>query len=150
MRESSIEYAFREWAGEQRVLVVEDDAHDQYLVREVIEQKSGYVAEIVDQAEVALVLLESGRHFTLIITDVKLPGMDGISLAKRLNQTHPHVPVIILTGYDAEWTIKQTEQLGFLMPVFKPLDEIKFRQALMKLGKPLFSQHGHTARTPAQ
>ena len=40
-----------------------------------------------------------GVHFDLVITDMKMPEMDGLELLRRIRQQKKHLPVIILTGY---------------------------------------------------
>lgn len=47
----------------------------------------------------ALQLTESGATFDLVFTDVVMPGMSGLELAGKLRQRHPHLPIILTTGY---------------------------------------------------
>jgi CheY-like chemotaxis protein len=47
----------------------------------------------------ALQLTESGATFDLVFTDVVMPGMSGLELAGKLRQRHPHLPIVLTTGY---------------------------------------------------
>jgi CheY-like chemotaxis protein len=80
-----------------RILYVEDNA----LVRESTEellQRPGREIVVCGSAEEALGLLQRGR-FDLVITDVSLPEMSGIELAKQILSTSPRAAIIIASGY---------------------------------------------------
>jgi CheY-like chemotaxis protein len=80
-----------------RILYVEDNA----LVRESTEellQRPGRDIVVCGSAEEALGLLQRGR-FDLVITDVSLPEMSGIELAKQILSTSPRAAIIIASGY---------------------------------------------------
>jgi DNA-binding NtrC family response regulator len=48
---------------------------------------------------VALEVLESGETFDLVFTDVVMPGMSGIELAKEVGRRYPNLPVVLTSGY---------------------------------------------------
>ncbi len=80
-----------------RVLVVEDDAAMGALALKVLELH-GCTAQWTRSASEALSSLES-LDFDAIITDINLPGMDGIEFCQRLNLSRPNVPVIVMTAF---------------------------------------------------
>jgi len=82
----------------ESVLLVEDDASVRLLVRDVLEEL-GYEAVEVAEPEAAIKLLESGRTFDLMISDVGLPGMNGRQLAEIARQHLPDLPILFVTGY---------------------------------------------------
>jgi len=86
------------------ILVVDDDP----VVREVIVtalEEAGYVITETGSPEDALELF-SKKEFHLVITDIVMPGMDGLTLLRRLRLKNPDIPVILLTAYpDMEMTI---------------------------------------------
>ncbi len=86
------------------ILVVDDDP----VVREVIVtalEEAGYDITETGSPEDALELF-SKREFHLVITDIVMPGMDGLTLLRRLRLKNPDIPVILLTAYpDMEMTI---------------------------------------------
>jgi PAS domain S-box-containing protein len=91
-------------AGET-VLVVEDDLTVRLLILEVL-RELGYAAlEAADSLE-ALPLLDSGRVIDLLITDVGLPGMNGRQLAEIARQNRPTLPVLFVTGYAANASVR--------------------------------------------
>lgn len=82
----------------QLVLLVEDDDSVRLLVRDVLEEL-GYTTVEAAEALKAAELLQSGRSFDLMISDVGLPGMNGRQLAEIAREHHPHLPILFVTGY---------------------------------------------------
>ncbi len=80
-----------------RILVVDDEPYIRDLVRENLRSRSHEVAVAANGVE-ALDLL-SRERFDILVTDVVMPGMDGLELVKRAKRAHPHMRVIVLTAY---------------------------------------------------
>jgi signal transduction histidine kinase len=82
-----------------RILLVDNEA----LVREVLAEQlgdSGYEVVQADCGEAALALLEVGvRPIDLIVTDLAMPGMNGVELLHAVHVRRPRLPAILLTGY---------------------------------------------------
>ncbi len=82
-----------------RILLAEDDdAMRSYLARAL--ERSGYAVAVADSGESALDLLASGT-FDLLLTDIVMPGMDGIALAQRAQAIDPAPKVMFITGFAA-------------------------------------------------
>jgi len=79
-----------------QILIIEDDARMADLLRRTFEEE-GYTTFNAYDSEQAL-KLAAQKDLQLIVSDVMLPGMDGISLCKQLKQNHPNTPVIMLTA----------------------------------------------------
>jgi len=84
-------------AGALRILVVEDNIDSQYLVCEML-RAFGHEADGVGHPDDALALLGRQRY-DLLFTDVSLPGMSGVDLARRAIQDQPGLRVIFASGY---------------------------------------------------
>lgn len=86
------------WSGlKPCILVVDDDV----MVRKQLERlyvQGGFKVLTARSAEEALEY-SGGGEIDLIVTDIRLPGMDGIQLIERMKEIHPDVPVIAITGY---------------------------------------------------
>ena len=82
----------------QRVLIVEDNIDVGRFALQIL-QDSGYDATWATCAEDALELLGGGRSFDAVFSDVVMPGMGGIELAKRVKHGWPHLPVVLASGY---------------------------------------------------
>jgi len=85
-----------------RLLVVEDNPDARYLVCETL-RALGHEVEAAASGEEALPLLSS-QQFDVLFTDVSLPGMSGVELARQSRQTHPHLELLFASGYGDELT----------------------------------------------
>ncbi len=80
----------------RRVLIVEDDAPLARLLATGLQAES-FAVDLVHDGEAAVVALASGRH-ALVMLDLNLPKMDGLSLLQQLRSSRPQLPVLVLTG----------------------------------------------------
>ena len=82
-----------------RILLAEDDqVMREYLARAL--ERSGYAVVAVDRGTAAVPLLEQQR-FDLLLTDIVMPEMDGIELARRATELDPDLKVMFITGFAA-------------------------------------------------
>jgi response regulator RpfG family c-di-GMP phosphodiesterase len=80
-----------------RILVVEDEAGMRLLLETLLEAE-GHKVEVADSGEAALELLRA-RDYQLLVTDLRMPGLDGMELIRQARAWHPELPVIMVTGY---------------------------------------------------
>ena len=85
-----------------RVLLVEDEALIAELFAETLSGE-GYDVVTARDGQEALRLFTAaeaaGRAFDIVVTDVRMPRMDGVTLTNRVRSAHPDLPVVIVTGY---------------------------------------------------
>jgi CheY-like chemotaxis protein len=81
-----------------RVLVVEDNAHVGEFATQLLVDL-GYETLLAPDGQVALELISRGEHVDVMFTDVVMPGMSGIDLAKEFCRRRPGVPVVLASGY---------------------------------------------------
>ena len=84
-----------------RVLIAEDDGAVREFVRRALVHGGHDVATANDGLD-ALVALDTDETFDLLITDIVMPGMDGIALALKVAKDHPKTAILMMTGYAAE------------------------------------------------
>jgi DNA-binding NtrC family response regulator len=107
-------------AANMQVLLVEDNQEVSLITVEYLTEL-GHRAVAVADAESAMEKL-SAEVFDAVMTDVSLPGMSGIDLAKELSKKYPNLPVVISSGYgtiSAELIIGHHQNI-FVLP--KPYD----------------------------
>ena len=83
-----------------RVLVAEDDMAVQSFVCRALAHR-GHEVTGVDDGLRALEALQA-QEFDALLTDIVMPGMDGIALALKVARDRPGLPVLLMTGYSAE------------------------------------------------
>src|SRR4051794_4441840 len=79
-----------------RALVVDDDAEMRKMLAMVL-RVGGYQVDTADGGEQAL-LLSAGAMPDVVVTDLHMPGMDGVELLRKLRAIVPDLPVIVLTA----------------------------------------------------
>jgi len=116
----------------KRLLVVDDDARLRRVLQ-ILAQKIGLACVAVSRAEEALAAFRAERS-DLVITDLKMPGKDGIEFLRELRAIDTDVPVIILTAYGTVATAVEAMKLGAVDYLQKPFDvdalELIVRRAL--------------------
>lgn len=84
--------------GNRAHILLVDDDDDVRLVAEAMIEEIGYRVTAVESAEAALKALGSER-FAALITDVAMPGMTGVDLARRVRESHQDLPIVFASGY---------------------------------------------------
>jgi two-component system sensor histidine kinase/response regulator len=104
-------------ANEIKILVVDDD---RYLLDLLIEtlRSIGYDTTGVQSAAEALKLLET-TDYKLLITDIKMPEMDGLEFTRKVKRNHPDLPVIFITGVLGSSVLRLTDADGYLSKPFR-------------------------------
>jgi signal transduction histidine kinase len=81
-----------------RILFVEDDIAVAQVTAELL-RDIGYEAVEAHRGDEALVAIESDPTINLVLSDIVMPGMNGLELARTLRLRHPELPVLLATGY---------------------------------------------------
>lgn len=106
------------------ILIVEDNDELRLIVREALENK--YSVTEAESAEAAFPLIERS-HFDLVITDLKLPGQDGISVLEAVKKNSPSCEVVVVTAYGSVERAVEAIKKGAADFITKPftLDHIR-------------------------
>lgn len=111
-----------------RVMVIDDIADIQNLLRDFLESE-GYTVEAFGDAADALIRLAEFRPHVILL-DILMPGLSGISALQRIRAKYPDVEVIMVTGVGDEQVAKQALGLGAFDYVTKPIDFTYLKWAL--------------------
>ncbi|RKY63040.1 MAG: sigma-54-dependent Fis family transcriptional regulator [Candidatus Latescibacterota bacterium] len=103
-----------------RVLLVEDDRVARVPLRDDIAE-AGYDVDEAGSAEEALELLGK-KGYDVVVTDLRMPGMDGIELLERIKAESPDTEVIVITAYGTVRTAVRAMKLGAYEYLTKPFD----------------------------
>jgi len=103
----------------QRILVVDDEESIRSLLSEAL-ATAGYEVLTAGSGEEALELLGS-ENLQVMLLDLKLPGMDGLELCRRIRQERPGAVIYAMTGYASRFSQAQCREVGFDDFFLKPL-----------------------------
>lgn len=103
-----------------RVLVVDDSEVDRRLISGLLEGAGGIAVTVATSPGEALERLGSG-DFDLLVTDLVMPGMDGLQLAAEVHSRHPSLPIVLVTSQGSEEVAVQALRAGASSYVSKQL-----------------------------
>lgn len=101
-----------------RILVVDDEVSVRFTLEEILTEE-GYDVVLAADGQGALALCED---VDLVVTDLQMPGMDGMALLARMSAQLPQIPVVMLTARGSELAAVQAMKLGAFDYVPKPFE----------------------------
>jgi two-component system response regulator AtoC len=104
----------------KRIVIVDDDRRTRRILQ-ILVQRLGLESRAFERAEDALTDLEA-ESAVLVLTDLKMPGTDGIAFMRRLRQLDAQVPVIVLTAFGTVEAAVEAMKLGAVDFLAKPFD----------------------------
>lgn len=107
-------------ATARRVLLVEDDDDTRELMTEVL-VAAGYRVTTAPSGAEGLRALAS-EHIDVVLTDVGMPGVGGLEVARGAKAIAPHVPVLVLTGYSNREDLERARGREVDAVLLKPID----------------------------
>jgi len=120
------------------ILVVDDEPDVAELFRQQFRRESRlgtYVMHFAGSGEQALDLLAEEIQPTLIVilSDINMPGMDGIQLLGEIKQRRPDLPVMMVTAYGDDERRRRADELGAVEFITKPVDFDLLKEQLRQL-----------------
>lgn len=114
-----------------RALVVDDESNLRMVLRTQL-QFAGIECRTAADGESALEILREGAQLDVVLTDLRMPGMDGFDLLRRIRQADPALPVIILTAYGSVGNAVEAVKAGAFDYLEKPFDRDRLLQTMEK------------------
>jgi DNA-binding NtrC family response regulator len=105
---------------DRRILIVDDELSVRGSLAEWFKE-DGFLVETAEDGQAALRAMERGPY-DIVLLDLKMPGMDGITVQKRVREIDPGATIIILTAYASVQTAVEALKLGAFDYVTKPVD----------------------------
>ena len=107
--------------NKKKILIVDDEMS----VRRSLEEwflEDGFQVETAEDGETALRVMHSAGPFDVFIIDIRMPGMDGITLQKRVHEVDKDAAIIILTAFASVDTAVEALKMGAFDYITKPVD----------------------------
>ena len=109
-----------------RVLVVDDDPAVRRTVASLLRRQQFETDEANSAEEALQQLTDTPARFDMVVSDVRMPGMNGCDLALALRRMYPTLPVILVSGYVDDLSVQERIQTAGLMLIQKPFDVPSF------------------------
>ncbi|MDJ0839776.1 MAG: response regulator [Acidobacteriota bacterium] len=108
-----------------RILVVDDERAANFLIRQIFrnEMRDGaYALEFAMNGVEALDILEGDSNFHLVMTDINMPRLDGLTMLSVISERYPHIKVVMVSAYSDMSKIRKAMNYGAYDYVTKPID----------------------------
>ncbi len=123
------------------ILIVDDEPDITELFRQRFRRevrKGQYVLHFAESGEEALRRLAEIRpELIVILSDINMPGMDGLELLREVRGLRPELPVLMVTAYGDDDRRYRADALGAAAFLSKPVDFDHLKQQLMQLMRPI-------------
>ncbi len=114
-----------------RLLVVDDEPTQREMLTSILE-RAGYRVSVAADGQQAVRRLEA-QHFDLMLTDQKMPGMDGLELLDRARAQIPDLPVVLMTAYGTVSSAVEAMKRGAADYLTKPFERDELLMVLSKV-----------------
>jgi CheY-like chemotaxis protein len=122
--------------GRGRILVVDDNDDVREMLSELLEFDGFHVTQAEDAAQ-ALAILGRDQSIDVMVTDLTMPGDDGIALIRQARVINSHLPAILLTGYAEQANTVSAIAGNDVLVLCKPVESERLIEALDLLIKML-------------
>ena len=119
-----------------KLLIVEDERWEREGLRDLFDWAAMGIGE-VDTACDGIEGLDKALNMypDIVVTDIQMPGMDGIEMSKRIREQLPDVRIVVLTGYDDFGYAREAILFRAMDYVLKPIEEDELQQTIIKVVK---------------
>jgi DNA-binding response OmpR family regulator len=118
-------------AEKKRILIIEDDEEMGPLLKDFF-RNEGFKVEHVEKGTYAFRKLMT-ESFALIISDIRLPGFNGLDILPGLRRFQPDTPIIVITAFGGEEVQRRAYEMGATVYLEKPIDFHELRKLIHKL-----------------
>ncbi|HYA13496.1 MAG TPA: PAS domain S-box protein [Syntrophales bacterium] len=107
--------------GTERVLLVDDEESLMEIEKEMLQRLNYDVVAVRSSPEALKIFLDEPDRFDMVITDMTMPKMTGIELAKKVMEVRPNMPIILCTGFSDRISEGEAKELGVREYLMKPV-----------------------------
>lgn len=115
----------------RRILVVDDEANVALTLKAGLARLPNCQVSVAASGQEALGLFAQ-RPFDLLVSDFKMPGMDGLALAGRVRQLYPATSIVLVTAYSSDELREQAARLSIAQVLDKPVKISDVRAAALE------------------
>jgi putative nucleotidyltransferase with HDIG domain len=116
---------------QERILVVDDEESVRGVVAALLEH-SGYIATMTESAEEAIARLQQDPDYDLVLSDIMMPGTDGLTLLDHICTDHPGMPVVMLSAVNDIHVVTNAFRRGAIDYLLKPFERAELESIVMR------------------
>jgi DNA-binding NtrC family response regulator len=116
-----------------QIVIVEDESESRKAMSLALRKRGYQVEDFPGGAEAIRYIKDNGNEVDLVITDLRMPGVDGIAVVKATKETNKEISVILVTAHGTVDSAVQAMKLGADDYLTKPVDLFEFRARVSKL-----------------
>ncbi len=116
--------------GTEKILFVDDEKSIVLMMQQILEWLGYYVDAKTDPVSALETFQSQPDAFDLVITDMAMPHMTGVTLAEKLMQIRPDIPIIICTGHSSLIDEKKAKEMNLAAFVMKPIITSEFAKTI--------------------
>ena len=117
-------------AGKKQILVADDEANLRRLISAQLQQEGFEVHTVADGKEAIGLLKE--HHIDAVISDLRMPNVDGLQLLRHCQENYPELPVILITAFGTVETAVEAMRFGAFDFISKPFDRTEMHNVVTK------------------
>ena len=106
----------------EHILLVDDDASVLEVARQILESLGYAVTACLEPAKALALIGDSSRPFALLLTDLAMPGMDGLTLAREAKRLRPALAIVCCTGFGDSRAERTASEIGVAAFIRKPIN----------------------------
>jgi len=114
----------------KKILIVDDEANMRLVLKTML-KKEGYDVATAENGLEALNVLKEG-DIAAVVTDLRMPGLDGMGLLERAAEEHPSIPVIMITAHGTVATAVDAMKKGAFDYITKPFEQEELKRVVRK------------------
>jgi DNA-binding NtrC family response regulator len=119
--------------NERKTVLVVDDEENARIGLSCFLCQEGYDVTTASDGSEALEILRENPHTSLIISDINMPGMNGMALLREVNRQHPETAIIMVTAYGEVESYIDAMNLGAFEYLHKPVRTEELKLAMRKV-----------------
>jgi putative nucleotidyltransferase with HDIG domain len=115
---------------QERILVV-DDEESVLAIAATLLERSGYAVTTIDSADAAITRLQQDPDYNLVLSDIMMPGTDGLTLLDHIVTDHPAIPVVMFSAIKDFHVVTSAFRRGAIDYLLKPFKHAEFESVVM-------------------
>jgi CheY-like chemotaxis protein len=119
--------------GSERVLLVDDEIELTETAKKILERLGYEVVGKSSSMEALSLFKKAPFHFDIIISDLTMPHMTGIQLAREIKRVRTDIPIVLLSGYNLDMTAEQIKAFGVSDFISKPISRNKLARIVRRV-----------------